>query len=370
MRVAVYAIAMNELRHVERFVMACRGADAVVVADTGSTDGTAEALAARGVLVHRIGIKPWRFDDARNVSLALVPADIDVCIALDLDEVLNPGWRAALAQEWQPEHTRGRYFYAWSHKPDGSPAVAFWCDKIHARHGYRWRHPCHEALYPDRLTEHSVALRGLRVDHWPDDSKPRSQYLSLLEAAVSEDRHDSRNAYYLGREYYLRQDWPKAEAELQRYLALPTSRWGLQNSAAMRFLGRARLLQKDYAGAEMWLRRATEAAPEMRDPWVDLADALYWAKDYAGCFAAAARALAITSNADAGFTDPRSHGPHPHDLASFSAWQIGRREDALTYAISAAAHAPGDARLAGNVTTIRRLLAEQVSPADAEIADL
>ena len=41
-------------------------------------------------------IAPWRFDTARNRSLALVPEDADICVCTDLDEVFHPGWRAAL----------------------------------------------------------------------------------------------------------------------------------------------------------------------------------------------------------------------------------------------------------------------------------
>ncbi len=355
MRVAVYAIALNEVRHVARFLESCAGADLVVVADTGSTDGTMEALQAGGAVVHSIGIVPWRFDMARNAALALVPTTIDVCIALDIDEVLSPGWRAVFDAQWKPGATRGHYLYAWSHRPDGSPAVEFWSDKIHSRGGHTWRHPCHEALYPDRLTESHVYFKGLRVDHWPDPGKSRGQYLPLLQAAAAEDPHSPRNAYYLGREYAGRKQFAEAEAELLRYLALPGATWAEQNSAAMRLLAKCRTGQGDPAGALDWLRRAAEAAPQRREAWLDLADALYERRDWAGCHAAATRALATPAAPTAVMNDPRTTGAHPHDLASFAAWQLGRREEALRHAEEALSLAPDDARLQANVARIRRL---------------
>src|SRR5579871_5797860 len=102
MRIVVYAIALNEVIHVSRFLETCAAADEIIVSDTGSTDGTVEALRAGGATVHSISIKPWRFDVARNASLSLLPMDADVCIALDLDEVLIPGWRDEIEARWVP----------------------------------------------------------------------------------------------------------------------------------------------------------------------------------------------------------------------------------------------------------------------------
>ena len=87
----VYAIALNEAMHVDRWASSAIDADYRVVADTGSTDDTVERLEQAGVTVHKIAIRPWRFDDARNAGLALVPADADVCVTMDMDEFLEPG---------------------------------------------------------------------------------------------------------------------------------------------------------------------------------------------------------------------------------------------------------------------------------------
>ena len=49
MKICVYAICKNERQFVERWVRSMREADDVVALDTGSTDGTVEALQAQGV---------------------------------------------------------------------------------------------------------------------------------------------------------------------------------------------------------------------------------------------------------------------------------------------------------------------------------
>src|SRR5690349_6401445 len=102
-KVAVCAIALNQAQLGERFMAACTEADLVVVGDAGSTDGTPELLRNLGATVHRITVQPWRFDIARNAVMALVPGDFDLCIKLDPDEVLAPGWRAYLEAVWQPD---------------------------------------------------------------------------------------------------------------------------------------------------------------------------------------------------------------------------------------------------------------------------
>ena len=109
LKVAVYAIARDEASQVDRFMSTARDADLVCVADTGSRDETPQLLREAGAVIHDISIAPWRFDDARNAALALVPGDVDVCVSLDLDEVLQPGWRAALESAWVPGTTRLKY---------------------------------------------------------------------------------------------------------------------------------------------------------------------------------------------------------------------------------------------------------------------
>ena len=136
MRIAVYSIALNERLHVDRYMEACKDADYIIVADTGSTDGTPERLRELGATVYDITVKPWRFDDARNAALALVPADVDVCLILDLDEVPQPGFFEQVRQQWLPDANLG-----WIAMDTGSQWQR---DRLHSRNGWHWKYPCHE----------------------------------------------------------------------------------------------------------------------------------------------------------------------------------------------------------------------------------
>ena len=348
MRVAVYAISKNEAHFVERFMASCADADCVVVADTGSTDDTAARLSARKAIVHHITIAPWRFDTARDVALALVPPDIDVCISLDLDEVLEPGWRAELECVWTPETTRLRYLYEWG------PGVQFFYEKIHARRGYHWHHPCHEYPRPDgRVPEVWAETPRLLVRHLPDPTKSRGQYLDLLKLSIEEDPACPRNAFYYARELTFYGRWDEAEVQLTRYLALPGATWHVERAYAMRLLGRASAHLKRPVEAVEWFERSALQAPGHREPWVDLAQFRHERGEWSQCYHAATQALAITEREPVYTADPKVWGAWPHDLAAFAAYQLGDKANALRHGLEAARLAPDDERIARNLRWYR-----------------
>jgi hypothetical protein len=112
-KIAVYAISKNEEMFVKRFCESSKDADLILIADTGSNDKTVELARDCGALVYEININPWRFDKARDAALALIPGDFDICVSLDLDEVLQPGWRAEIERVWKSDTTRLRYKFDW-----------------------------------------------------------------------------------------------------------------------------------------------------------------------------------------------------------------------------------------------------------------
>ena len=201
---------MQEEKHVVRFCEAARTADLIVVADTGSTDDTVKLLEQEGVFVHHISIKPWRFDDARNACLALLPDDIDVCVSLDLDEVLQPGWREEIERVWVAGTTRLRYGFDWG------CGIVFQYEKIHARRGYRWHHPLHEYPVADRIEEVWANTDKLLVVHQPDPAKSRGQYLDILRVSIEEDPACPRNAFYYARELSFHRNWTESIKQCER----------------------------------------------------------------------------------------------------------------------------------------------------------
>ena len=182
MNIAVYAISKNESKFADAWVDSMSEADSIYVLDTGSEDDTVERFRTRGVTVGTAQIRPWRFDTARNLALEMVPADVDICVSTDIDEVFRPGWRAALEQAWTPGVQQANFRYTWNFNPDGSEGFVFWREKIHARHGFTWVNPVHEVLsYLGPGRPKVIFVQGVQLDHHADVSKSRAQYLPLLE---------------------------------------------------------------------------------------------------------------------------------------------------------------------------------------------
>ena len=363
MRVYVYAIAKNEEKHAARFMASVSEADGVYVLDTGSRDGTAEALRALGARVTVKEILPWRFDTARNESLALVPEDADICFCVDLDEVFRPGWRAALERAWLPGTQQASYRYTWSFTPEGQEGHVFYPEKAHARHGFRWKNAVHEVLcYEGTAPCQTVRAEGVQLDHFPDAAKSRAQYLPLLELAVAEEPENDRNMHYLGREYMYRGRWEEAIAALQRHLSLPTALWREERCASMRFMARCFEALGRENEAFSWLFHAVGEAPWLREPWVELCKGMYRRRDWEGVYFAAEQALRITARGESYITESESWGALPFDLGSLGAYYTGRYERAAELAEAALRLCPADERLQKNLELISIKASQSLRP--------
>lgn len=346
MKVAVYSIALNEEKHVARWAESAKDADYIVLADTGSTDKTVEIAKAHGVDVHSIVIKPWRFDLARNASMALIPADADYCIALDVDEVLIPGWREELEKAFAQGATRPRYPYTWSWKDAAEtvPSLQYGGDKIHARAGYRWKHPVHEVMSTYGEVREIQTWVGLQIHHHPDNSKPRSQYLPLLAQSVKEEPNDDRNAFYYARELFFYSRHAEAAEEFKRHLALPTATWAPERAASMRYLAK---IETDKI--EHWLNAAIKQSPGRREPLVELAMHHYGHGNWQECYDAAMKALEVVEKPLDYLCEDFAWGALPYDLVAIASYNLKKFEEALKYGTKAVELDPENQRLKNNI---------------------
>lgn len=343
LKIAVNAISKNEESFVRRFCDSAKDADLILIADTGSTDDTVNVARQCGAVVHEICISPWRFDLARNAAIALLPKDIDVVISLDLDEVLEPGWREEIERVWTADTTRLRYKFDWGH------GISFYYEKIFSRHGYRFHHSVHEYPRPDgRITEVYAHTDKLLVSHHPDPTKSRSQYMPLLELAVKEDPYCPRNAFYHARELTFYHRWDEAIVALEKYLKMPEATWANERCYAMRLLAQAFNHKHQNDQALKWARLAVAEAPNTREPWVELSMICYQKSMWAESYAAAKSALQIKDKALVYTMDPSVWTEKPWDLASISAWNLGFHDEARRLLEEALKFAPSDGRLLSN----------------------
>lgn len=343
-KIAIYAPAKNEEKNAEAWAKSCEAADYRVVIDTGSTDNTKAILQAQGVTVYDTLIAPWRFDDAYNIAMSLVPADADVLICLHMDERLEDGWRQLIEQSWMPQTTRLRYTYIWNWVAPGVPGRKWLGDRIHARRGYRWMGPTHEGLC-SRLPEVQGVCEELRILHFPEH-KNKSGDLALLEEAVRDSPHDARMWAYLGREYMYQGIKDKCIETYKHFLTMPC--WHVERGFAMQNLANVDNENKIY-----WLKSATMETPNHREPFVELSRHYYSTQEWGECYKHATRALTITQHPMDYTCSEDAWGWLPDDLASIAAWNLGLRKESLSHAQKAVDIHPTDERLNNNLRIIK-----------------
>ena len=161
------------------------------------------------------------------------------------------------------------------------------------------------------------------LHHYPDLSKSRSSYLSLLELGCKEEPEDDRNCHYLGREYMYHHMYDKAIVELTRHLSLKSATWEAERAASMRFIGRCYNQKGDKINAVRWYLRAIAEAPGEREPWVDLGKCYYSMNDHEGCYFAMKKALSIVERPMTYICEPEAWGSLPYDLCGVSAYYLG-----------------------------------------------
>ena len=339
-KIAVYTIAKNEEKFVEKWYNSAKDADYLFILDTKSTDKTVKIAKSLGINVKVQKIDPWRFDNARNIALSHLPEDIDLCIALDMDEILVDGWREKIGKAVLDGVNRPRYQYTWSWNEDGSPGLVYGGDKIHSRHGFVWKHPVHEVLVCEGIE--NQGWYDLEIHHHPDSTKSRSQYMPLLKMAVEEDPEDDRNAFYYARELFFKSDMDNAAKEFKRHLSLPRAVWKPERSASMRYLSK-------IEDTESWLLRSAAESPDRREPWFELSMYYYFKQDWVSCLSHAERALSITEKPLEYLCEEDSWGYKPYDLAAVSSYNLGFYEKAKVYGETALSLNPKDKRLLTNL---------------------
>lgn len=355
MKIAVYTIALNEAEQAERWANSAVDADYRIVADTGSTDGTVERLTAAGVTVHRIAVRPWRYDIARNAAMALIPADVDVCCTMDMDRFLAPGWRPKVEAAWTPETTALFCRVTYRSSPeDPTPLRHFPAKNFHRRWDYRFKRAVHEALFFDGEKEVARGCDDVVMYEVQDLAKEtRRQYLPLMEVAHKEDPDDAQICFWLGRDYMWAGQPEQGIKLLQHYLALPTSTWGEERSEAMRYLARMQPEQK-----MSWLDKARLEAPHRREIWLDMAEELHSRADWLNLFWACTNGIEKTRRTNSYLDDGHCWGFRLFDLGAIAAWHLNVMDLAVEWGQKALELDPNNNRLRNNLDFFIKLRTE------------
>lgn len=342
MKIAVYAIAKNEEQFVKRFCESAKDADLILIADTGSEDSTTQVAKYCGATVYNISVMPWRFDTARNTALSLIPSDIDVCISMDLDEVLLPGWREEVERAWVEGTNRLQHMF------DNGDGLVFSVSRIHARSGFNWKYPCHEYTVIDpRVTEKQAVSTKTLMLHQPDKSKSRGLYLPMLEMAIKENPNCHRSQFYYARELSFHNRLNECADEFKKFLNMPSATWNVERAYAYRMIGSIEELSK--RDGDSWFYKSLAEDPTAREPWMELASKAYKKEDWEGCYLNAKNALRLKEQSMWHTTDAKAWGAAPHDFLAIAAHKLGLKEEAIKHGTIAVEYEPNNQRLTNNL---------------------
>lgn len=160
LKTAVYTICKNELKNLEKWLYYGSFYDYRVLLDTGSTDGTWEALQEyaktdKNLIIEQKIFNPWHFSNARNYNLSMVPKEVTWCLSPDLDEFFTKNTLDELTAALQahPDMTNLACdrFDVYSTTPRVGPPTFIPSNKIHKRDDYIWVQPIYEHLRWNKL---------------------------------------------------------------------------------------------------------------------------------------------------------------------------------------------------------------------------
>lgn len=332
----------------EKWLENVKDADKVFVLDTGSTDRSLEILKKSNVIYQQKIYPQFRFDVARNDSLQMVDEDCDVCICCDIDERFNTNWRNIIESVWKEDTQLLSYRYTWSFTSENKEGVVFYIQKIHARHGFIWKHPVHEVLVPVNQNIKPLIVPQLQLYHYADTTKARSHYLPLLELSVLEDPEDDRNMHYLGREYMFYKEYDKAITTLQKHLQLKKATWKDERAASYRFIGRCYQAKGDISKAKSAFYQAIAEAPYLREAFLELAFLLFEEENFIGTLYFVEEALKIENRSYNYISEPHCWDETFYDLASLACYHLHDKEKALYYVDKALQYSPNNERIKKN----------------------
>lgn len=349
-KVYVYAICKNEEKHIKRWYESMKEADAIYCLDTGSTDNSVEILKELGVNVKTKIYEEFSFSKARNDSLALVPNEECICVCTDIDEVLDKGWRDKLESIWKDDTKRVRYNMNFSFDEEGKPISTYYISKIHTRFDYVWEHDIHEVIsYIGKETEKVITTNLFNINHYPDKTKSRDFYFDLLKNSVEKDPNNSRDTYYLAREYMYNKEYEKSIDMFLRYLNLETSTFEEEKSSALRFISFCYQVLGRPEEEKLYIEKSIELTPYLKEGYTLMGIHYYNNNDYAKAIEYLIKANLIKKRSEVFINEEYAWNETTNDLLSLCYYYLGLNEEAYFYGKKALSDNSNNERIKNNL---------------------
>ena len=280
-KITIYSICKNEIEKIQKFLECFHITDYVCILDTGSTDGTWEYLQEAqkiypNLIIDQKIIDPWRYDNARNTSLTLVPKDTTVYFMMDLDELIfQKDWVNLIRASWDPAFRRGQYIYhRMVDETTNVPLLTFYEHRIH-NSSWHYHGIVHEQLYnvaEDRIFFDDECIKvPIIVWHFPKNTNNKS-YIELCERAVEEEPNNWLMHLQLAIEYEVHNEYLKAIEEYKKIIIESDGLASIEMGRCYASLGKMIYLLGNDDEALQILKKGRELIPECGDNYFIAAD--------------------------------------------------------------------------------------------------
>ena len=147
--------------------------------------------------------------------------------------------------------------------------------------------------------------------------------------------------------YYER--WNEAIDMLIKHLGLKSATWKDERCASMRFISRCYKNLKRYDEAKMWIEKAMEEAPYLRDPFVEAVLLYYELEDYPNVIKYGKKSLEIPENGKSYINEIFSYDETVNDLLSIAYYKVNDLDNAIKNAKEALKINPVSERIKKNL---------------------
>ena len=178
---------------------------------------------------------------------------------------------------------------------------------------------------------------------------------SSFTESSSNGKYDDRNMHYLGREYRYYGRWNEAIDTLIKHLNLKKATWKDERCASMRFISRCYINLNRFEEADLWLNKAINEAPYLREPYIEMALLKSKLNEYEDVIKYSLKALELKEDNMTYIKESFSNNKTIYDLLSLGYYYTNDKEKALIYIDKALKLDPTDDRLLVNKTLMESL---------------
>ena len=216
---AAYTICKNELKYVEKWLYYTKDFNYRVLLDTGSTDGTWEALqeAAKldpNLIIEQKIFTPWKFNVARMYNLDMIPNEVEWALSPDMDEYFSINvleeMEKTIKQIPNVSNIATTRLDLYTKDVFVGPPHTIPTNKIHRRHDYIWSQPIYEHLWfkhniKDEVEIYNNMIYLVHDQDFKKQSRPEL-YVKMLREEFEENPTNCWTLWFLLSHFYKVQD--------------------------------------------------------------------------------------------------------------------------------------------------------------------